>query len=70
MNDKLKYSAFYKHYFQHVELVDPEKVNNEYVANKYKRSIDANGYGAAISYDVIPQITFMLSGERELRLPE
>ena len=67
--DKIKFSAFIKHYMQNVELTDPEKVNGVFVPVKYERSITSDGFGAALSYSVIPELMILLSGEKALRLP-
>ena len=69
-NDRLKMSAFAKHYIQSVSLVDPEKVDGVYVPVKYNRSISSDGFGGAISYSLFRQLMISISGEKALRLPD
>ena len=69
-NDKLKMSAFIKHYMQSVRLSDPEKVNGVYIANDYSRSLTTDGFGGAISYSVLPTLMISVSGEKAFRLPD
>ena len=69
LKNKLKTTVFYKHYYQKVELSDPKKDGDVYVADKYDRSVNEGGYGGAISYEIIPQLMLSVSGEKALRLP-
>lgn len=69
LKDKLKTILFMKHYGQHVELVDPVKVDNEYVPEKHDRSMSSNGYGVAASYELISGVILLASAEKALRMP-
>jgi len=66
---KLKTNLFYKYYKQHVKLSDPEKQGNNIIAFDYKRTIDHDGYGLAMSYKISPKIILLSSVEKALRMP-
>lgn len=69
LEEKLRTTLFYKHYYKMVRLQDPLQVNGEWTANEYDSSMSAGGYGGAISYAVIPNAVLMFSAEKALRLP-
>lgn len=66
---KLRTTLFYKNYYTKVELSDPEQVNGEWISSDYENSMNAEGYGAAFSYAITPNLMLLLSGEKALRLP-
>ncbi|MGO3155813.1 MAG: TonB-dependent receptor [Mesonia sp.] len=69
-DEKLTTTAFYKNYRQKVELTDLQKNNNNTITEvKYDKSIDNNGYGLALSYELTPKILLMSSAEKAIRMP-
>ena len=69
-NDRLKSSFFYKYYTQKVELKDFYIENNETLSEVVNRTTRESGYGAAFSFEIVPRVMLMLSGEKALRMPE
>lgn len=73
LNSKLKTTWFGKHYQQSMERMNPivETING--VPTRVEDIVTSDrsifGYGLAISYAVFPQINFMTSAERGVRLP-
>ena len=70
LQETLNLSLFYKYYNQQVKLTDPRNVDGAIVANNINRMAQGNGFGGAISYQLLPNLTFNLSGEKAVRLPE
>src|SRR5690554_6174110 len=73
-NDRLKTSLFGKYYQQKTVSVDPaietgadgtKKIVDEVV----KSNKEHNGYGFALSYALIPNVTLLSSAEKAIRLP-
>lgn len=53
-----------------MELTDLQKNNNNTITEvKYDKSIDNNGYGLALSYELTPKILLMSSAEKAIRMP-
>ncbi|CAH8288087.1 outer membrane receptor protein involved in Fe transport [Mariniflexile fucanivorans] len=72
--DKLKTSLFGKHYRQKTISIDPEiekdiNGNNVIVDEIVSSHKKYEGYGFALSYAIIPNITLLTSAERAIRLP-
>lgn len=72
-DSKLKTSLFGKYYQQKLERMDPvvaviDGVNTR-VENRSESKNDAMGYGAAISYSILPTIMLLTSAEKAVRLP-
>lgn len=70
LNEKLSLSLFYKYYNQQVQLTDPRNVDGSIVANEINRTAQGDGFGGAASYQLLSNLTFTLSGEKAIRLPE
>ncbi|MCG6191157.1 TonB-dependent receptor [Maribellus maritimus] len=73
-DDRLKASLFGKHYQQKTTSVDPaietdddgnKQVIDEVVSSNKKH----NGFGFALSYALIPNVTLLTSAEKAIRLP-
>ena len=69
----MKATLFGKYYHQRmermnpeVEVVDGEETRVEDIINSTR---DALGYGTAISYAILPEVTLLASAERAVRLP-
>lgn len=72
LKNKLKSSLFYKYYHQKVELSDPvyDSYTETFKVNHVDRSVSDQGFGGAVSYQVIPGLRLSLSAEKAIRLPE
>ncbi|WNH14128.1 TonB-dependent receptor plug domain-containing protein [Thalassobellus suaedae] len=73
-NNKLKTNLFGKHYQQKTVSIDPENQtdnegNNIIVDEIISSNKKYNGYGFAISYAIIPEVTLLTSAEKAIRLP-
>ena len=68
--DRLKSSLFYKYYMQRVNLKDYVKENDAIVADNHHRTTRESGFGAAFSFELLPRVLLLLSGEKALRMPE
>ena len=72
-NNKLKTSLFGKLYNQDMERMNPilKQVDgvNTIVEDVSKSTKKAEGFGAAISFAVLPTVTLLTSAERAVRLP-
>lgn len=73
-DDKLKASLFGKHYQQKSTSIDPaiekdSNGNNIIVDKIVSNHKQYEGYGFAVSYAIIPNITLLTSAEKAIRLP-
>lgn len=72
-NNRLKTSLFGKYYQQKLERMDPksQQINgvNTRIEEISKSNNNATGYGLALSYVVIPNVTLLTSAEKAVRLP-
>lgn len=73
-NNKLKVNAFWKHYHQRTDKMDPKLVidangNPTRVEEKSSNNFNTTGYGFASSYQITDGITALLSAERAVRMP-
>ena len=73
-DDRLRTSLFGKHYQQKTISVDPAievdvDGNNQIVDEVVSSNKKHNGYGFALSYAVVPNITLLTSAEKAIRLP-
>ncbi|TYP72121.1 TonB-dependent receptor [Aquimarina intermedia] len=73
--DKLKANLFGKYYQQKTVNIDPSIVsdangNNQIVDEIITSSTTNNGYGFALSYTFLPNITIITSAEKAIRLPD
>lgn len=73
-NNKFKLNAFFKHYNQRTDKMDPKLVidangNATRVEEKSTNNFNTNGYGFASSYQISDGITALLSAERAVRMP-
>ncbi|GAB3750800.1 TonB-dependent receptor [Spirosoma pomorum] len=70
---KLRANVFGKYYQQKIDKMDPILVVTEGQSNRQENRSGSNktttGYGAALSYAVIPNLYFLTSAERAVRLP-
>ncbi|CDF81110.1 TonB-dependent receptor [Formosa agariphila KMM 3901] len=74
-DDRLKANIFWKYYQQKTTNSDPDIEND---ANGNPQIVDVvtisdnkdNGYGFALSYDVIPNVSLLVSAEKAIRLPD
>ena len=74
LEDKLKASLFGKHYQQKTISIDPAietdpNGNNVIVDEIVSSNKKYEGYGFALSYAIIPNITLLTSAEKAIRLP-
>lgn len=73
LEDKLKATLFGKHYQQKIVRMNPIIENNNGVNTRVEDIVSSNknaqGYGAAISYLVVPTVTLMTSAEKAVRMP-
>ncbi|MFI3262595.1 MAG: TonB-dependent receptor plug domain-containing protein [Rikenellaceae bacterium] len=69
INDKLKSSIFYKLFKQSATLVDPIVEDGVTIGQEYSNNSLNGGYGAALSYAVLPKVLITISGEKAVRLP-
>ncbi len=72
--DKLNASFFGKHYQQKTISVDPAMATdangNDLIVDEIVRSNKKyDGYGFAVSYSILPNITLLASAEKAIRLP-
>ncbi|MBW8243008.1 TonB-dependent receptor [Muricauda oceani] len=72
--NRLKTSLFGKHYQQKTISVDPAietdaNGNNQVVDEVVSSNKDYDGYGFALSYAILPNITLLTSAEKAVRLP-
>lgn len=70
LGEKLKTSVFWKYYLQDVSLKEPVKVNNVLTQKSISKSVDNNGYGIAIAFNILPKWQLLSSFEKAIRLPE
>ncbi len=73
-DNKLKASLFGKHYQQKTVSIDPAietdtDGNNQIVDEVVSSNKNYDGYGFALSYAIIPNITLLTSAEKAIRLP-
>lgn len=73
--EKLKTSLFGKHYQQKTTSVDPaietDADGNDVIVDEVVSSNkNYDGYGFAASYEIVPNITFLASAEKAIRLPD
>ncbi|WP_396634986.1 carboxypeptidase-like regulatory domain-containing protein [Maribacter sp. R86514] len=74
-DEKLKTSLFGKHYQQKTTSVDPaietDADGNDVIVDEVVSSNkNYDGYGFAASYEIVPNITFLASVEKVIRLPD
>ena len=74
-DEKLKTSLFGKHYQQKTTSVDPaietDADGNDVIVDEVVSSNkNYDGYGFAASYEIVPNITFLASAEKAIRLPD
>ncbi|MCK0147877.1 TonB-dependent receptor [Arenibacter sp. F26102] len=74
LEEKLKASLFGKHYQQKTVSIDPaietdSNGNNIVVDEVVSSNKNYDGYGFAVSYAIIPNITLLASAEKAIRLP-
>ncbi len=74
-DEKLKTSLFGKHYQQKTTSVDPaietDTDGNDVIVDEVVSSNkNYDGYGFAASYEIVPNITFLASAEKAIRLPD
>jgi len=74
-DEKLKTSLFGKHYQQKTTSVDPaietDADGNDVIVDEIVSSNkNYDGYGFAASYEIVPNITFLASAEKAIRLPD
>lgn len=72
--NRLKTSLFGKHYQQKTTSVDPaietdSEGNNQIVDEVVSSNKEYDGYGFALSYALLPNITLLASAEKAVRLP-
>lgn len=72
--NKVRTNVFYKHYFQKAISNEPYKKGTEqgkpiYDVNVLHQKVNYSGYGATVSYEAIPNLYFMTSYEKAIRLP-
>ena len=70
MDGRLKSFVFIKHYIQNISLANPVKTGNKYVVEQVDRTVNHNGYGAGIAYNIFPKVLLQSSYEHALRMPE
>jgi len=70
-DNKLKTSVFYKYFNQNIRIIEYKKETDVAVIelNDVNRTVDANGYGFTVAYELIPNILLQISGENSFRLP-
>ncbi|APQ18383.1 TonB-dependent receptor [Maribacter hydrothermalis] len=73
-DEKLRTSLFGKHYQQKTTSVDPaiesdQNGNDVIVDEVVSSNKNYNGYGFAASYEVVSNITLLMSAEKAIRLP-
>lgn len=72
-DDKLKTTLFGKNYHQNTKQIDLTVQtiggNDVIVDEILTNSVNTTGYGAAISYAILPKLTLLVSGEKAVRLP-
>ncbi|WP_420153204.1 TonB-dependent receptor [Siphonobacter sp.] len=69
LNSKLRANIFGKYYQQKIDRMDPVLVENNRRENRTSSNKTTTGYGAALSYAVIPNLYLLTSAERAVRLP-
>ncbi|WP_083191672.1 TonB-dependent receptor [Formosa haliotis] len=74
-NDKLKANVFGKYYQQKTTNIDPaietDSNGNQQIVDEITASNNTDtGYGFALSYEIIPNITLITSAEKAIRLPD
>ncbi len=70
-NERLKFSAFYKHFIQDVQVIEYKKANDqaEIELNNVNRAVHADGFGFAFAYELFPNLLLLTSAERSFRMP-
>ncbi|MCR9227947.1 MAG: TonB-dependent receptor [Flavobacteriaceae bacterium] len=73
-DNRLRTSLFAKHYQQKTTSVDPaietdSEGNNQVVDEEVSSNKEYDGYGFALSYALLPNITLLASAEKAVRLP-
>ncbi|PCH76232.1 MAG: TonB-dependent receptor [Flavobacteriaceae bacterium] len=68
---KLKMSVFYKYFNQNIRIIEYKKDNDvaAVTLNDVNRTVDANGYGFTVAYELVPNILLQISAENSFRLP-
>lgn len=71
LQERLKLSAFYKHFLQDVQVIEYKKENNDagIELNNVNREVQADGIGFALAYQLFPHILLLTSAERSFRMP-
>ncbi len=70
-NTKLKTTVFYKKFNQNIRIIEYKKESetSSIELNDVNRSMNANGYGGTIAYQLTPDILLQASAENSFRLP-
>lgn len=68
---KLRTNLFFKYYIQGVTSKEPKQNSEtkEYIVEKTRRTTNEKGYGLTISYELLPNLYILGSGERAIRMP-
>lgn len=69
LDSKLRANVFGKYYQQKIDRMDPVLVENNRRENRTSSNKTTTGYGAALSYAIIPNLYLLTSAERAVRLP-
>ncbi|WP_299776702.1 TonB-dependent receptor [uncultured Formosa sp.] len=74
-DNKLKANVFRKHYQQKTINIDPDieedtNGNDQIVDEITKSDNKDNGYGFAVSYDILSNVSLLTSAEKAIRLPD
>ncbi|MDR6197740.1 TonB-dependent receptor plug domain-containing protein [Siphonobacter sp. SORGH_AS_0500] len=69
LDSKLRANIFGKYYQQKIDRMDPVLVENNRQENRTSSNKTTTGYGAALSYAIIPNLYLLTSAERAVRLP-
>ena len=69
--NRLKTNLFLKHYQQQIDRISPyaDAETGDYMEEKIKDSRGTNGYGVALSFDVVKNLMFLGSAEKAVRMP-
>ena len=73
LENKLRTSLFGKYYQQKIERMNPVVQTIDGIATRVEdivsSEVNTDGYGIALSYTVLPQLTILASAEKSVRLP-
>ena len=68
-DDKLSISVFYKYFAQTLSLSDPQSIDGVITPQQIDAKMNGSGYGATLSYRLLPALRINVSAEKALRLP-